>query len=177
VKERPEIAVDWARLIAEIASRRDREAYRRLFDFFAPRIKEYLMRTGSGEAEAEEIAQEAMIALWRKADRFDQTLVEPPEGQGAVVLPLGDYACWATRNDMRDHFNLGRNRSAIFPALRRRLLLRESPQTDLSEIFAVAYFRLFQQYRLPAQPVDATQALNLSAGVSNCKVSRGRSLS
>jgi hypothetical protein len=29
---------------------------------------------------------------------------------------------------------------------------------------------------LPAQPVDATQALNLSAGVSNCKVSRGRSL-
>ena len=30
---------------------------------------------------------------------------------------------------------------------------------------------------LPAQPIDATQALNLSAGVSNCKVSRGRSLS
>jgi hypothetical protein len=27
----------------------------------------------------------------------------------------------------------------------------------------------------PAQPVDATQALDLSAGVSNCKVSRGRS--
>ena len=26
---------------------------------------------------------------------------------------------------------------------------------------------------VPAQPVDATQALNLSAGVSNCKVSRG----
>ena len=32
-------------------------------------------------------------------------------------------------------------------------------------------------YHLPAQPVDATQALNLSAGVSNCKVSRGRSFS
>jgi hypothetical protein len=28
-----------------------------------------------------------------------------------------------------------------------------------------------------AQPVDATQALNLSAGVSNVKVFRGRSLS
>jgi hypothetical protein len=33
------------------------------------------------------------------------------------------------------------------------------------------------RYWLPAQPVDATQALNLSAGVSNCKVLRGRSLS
>src|SRR6476619_3055247 len=29
----------------------------------------------------------------------------------------------------------------------------------------------------PSQPVDATHALNLSAGVSNCKVLRGRSLS
>jgi hypothetical protein len=28
---------------------------------------------------------------------------------------------------------------------------------------------------LPAQPVDATQALNLSAGISNDKVLRGRS--
>ena len=33
------------------------------------------------------------------------------------------------------------------------------------------------RYYLPAQPIDATHALNLSAGVSNCKVSRGRSLS
>ena len=39
--------------------------------------------------------------------------------------------------------------------------------------------RLLRNVRLvlPAQPVDATHALNLSAGVSNCKVSRGRSLS
>jgi hypothetical protein len=34
---------------------------------------------------------------------------------------------------------------------------------------------LMSAFRVPAQPVDATQALNLSAGVSNCKVSRGRS--
>jgi hypothetical protein len=34
---------------------------------------------------------------------------------------------------------------------------------------------MFSAVPLPAQPVDATQALNLSAGVSNCKVSRGRS--
>jgi hypothetical protein len=33
------------------------------------------------------------------------------------------------------------------------------------------------RYALPAQPVDATQVLNLSAGVSNAKVFRGRSFS
>ena len=37
--------------------------------------------------------------------------------------------------------------------------------------------RVMSPVGLPAQPIDATQALNLSAGVSNCKVSRGRSLS
>jgi hypothetical protein len=31
------------------------------------------------------------------------------------------------------------------------------------------------RFALPAQPVDATQALNLSSGVSNSKVLRGRS--
>jgi hypothetical protein len=30
------------------------------------------------------------------------------------------------------------------------------------------------RFARPAQPIDATQALNLSAGVSNCKVSCGR---
>ena len=79
MKERPEIAVDWSGLIAEVALRRDREAFRRLFEFFAPRIKGYLRRTGSSEAEAEEIAQDAMVALWRKADRFD------PATSGAVA--------------------------------------------------------------------------------------------
>ena len=32
-------------------------------------------------------------------------------------------------------------------------------------------------YALPPQPIDATQALNLSAGVSNSDVLRGRSFS
>jgi hypothetical protein len=37
--------------------------------------------------------------------------------------------------------------------------------------------RAMSEFEVPAQPVDATQASNLSAGVSNCKVSRGRSFS
>ena len=40
-----------------------------------------------------------------------------------------------------------------------------------------AYSASARNYRLPAQPVDATQVLNLSAGVSNAKVFRGRSFS
>jgi hypothetical protein len=37
--------------------------------------------------------------------------------------------------------------------------------------------KVMSEIEVSAQPVDATQALNLSAGVSNVKVLRGRSLS
>jgi len=62
---------NWARLIADVADRKDRDAFRALFEFFAPRIKAFLLKRGSNPFEAEEIAQEAMIAVWRKAEQFD----------------------------------------------------------------------------------------------------------
>lgn len=62
---------DPAHLIAAIASQRDRAAFASLFGFYAPRIKGFLMRTGTAAEIAEEIAQEAMLSVWRKAATFD----------------------------------------------------------------------------------------------------------
>ncbi|MCJ7527333.1 MAG: sigma-70 family RNA polymerase sigma factor, partial [Methyloceanibacter sp.] len=42
-----------------------------LFQHFAPRIKTFMQRSGSSEARAEELAQETMLAVWRKALLFD----------------------------------------------------------------------------------------------------------
>jgi RNA polymerase sigma-70 factor, ECF subfamily len=63
--------IDPVQLIAAIASQGDRDAFSSLFEFYAPRIKSFLMRTGSTGAIAEEIAQDAMLAVWRKAATFD----------------------------------------------------------------------------------------------------------
>lgn len=49
----------------------DRQAFAALFKHFAPRLKSYLMRSGSSEMHAEEFAQEAMVSVWRKAASFD----------------------------------------------------------------------------------------------------------
>ena len=55
---------------------------------------------------------------------------------------------------------------------------REGVAEDrLGQTRQFAVVRSMSALGVPAQPVDATQALNLSAGVSNCKVSRGRSFS
>jgi len=60
----------WAELVARIARSQDREAFAELFAHFAPRLKAHLMKSGVGASQAEDLAQEAMIALWRKAGLF-----------------------------------------------------------------------------------------------------------
>ena len=59
------------RLIEAVALRRDREAFPRLFEHFAPRLKAWLMKSGATAAAAEDFAQDAMLTVWRKADLFD----------------------------------------------------------------------------------------------------------
>src|SRR5271166_4503863 len=61
----------WGKQIVAIAEREDRAAFADLFAYFAPRLKGYLQRTGTSEAQAEELAQETMLAVWRKARLFD----------------------------------------------------------------------------------------------------------
>jgi RNA polymerase sigma-70 factor (ECF subfamily) len=58
-------------LIEQIAARSDPAAFAELFRYFAPRLKAYGLRRGAGAAAAEELAQEALIQIWRKAATFD----------------------------------------------------------------------------------------------------------
>lgn len=58
-------------LIAAIARSGDRAAFAALFDHFAPRVKGLLMRGGAPPELAEEVAQETLLAVWRKAALFD----------------------------------------------------------------------------------------------------------
>lgn len=60
-----------ARHISDVAASRDRASFAALFEYFAPRVKSYLMRVGTPAALAEELAQETMLSVWRKAALFD----------------------------------------------------------------------------------------------------------
>lgn len=61
---------EMAALVTAVAGG-DRQAFAVLFKHFAPRVTAYLVRAGSAPAQAEELAQEAMVTLWRKAASFD----------------------------------------------------------------------------------------------------------
>lgn len=59
-----------ADLIQRVASRGDVEAFRTLFEAFAPRLKSYMMRQGADAMTAEELAQETLLTVWRKAGLY-----------------------------------------------------------------------------------------------------------
>ena len=66
-----------ADLIEAIATRQDRAAFSRLFQHFAPRVKAFSMRSGADPEAAQEVAQEALIMVWRKAASFDRKKASP----------------------------------------------------------------------------------------------------
>ena len=58
-------------LLMAVARRRDRSAFARLFDLFAPRLKGYLMRLGASDGTAEDVVQDVMLTVWRRAHTYD----------------------------------------------------------------------------------------------------------
>ena len=62
-------------MIGRVAADRDRQAFAQLFDHFAPRLKSFMMRKNTSAELAEDLVQEAMIAVWTKA-----ALYEPSKG-------------------------------------------------------------------------------------------------
>lgn len=62
---------DLTGLMISVRDRQDREAFAQLFRHFAPRVKGFLMKSGTAAALAEDCAQDVMATVWRKAHLFD----------------------------------------------------------------------------------------------------------
>ena len=69
IELRPAPVVGPARMddLLHRVSERDAEAFRTLFNLYGPRVKAYMMRQGANAQVAEDLAQETMLTVWRKA--------------------------------------------------------------------------------------------------------------
>jgi len=103
----PEELLDDRDLINRVACHGDRDAFQCLFLRFGPKIKALMIRGGADSATAEDLAQDAMLTLWRKSKLYS------PE--------RGTVAAWV--------FTIARN-------LRIDRLRRQSPQVfeDIDEL-------------------------------------------
>jgi RNA polymerase sigma factor, sigma-70 family len=57
--------------MAAVAARHDVDAFMHLFAHFGPRVQRYLVGMGVAPCQAEELVQEAMLRMWRRAGQFD----------------------------------------------------------------------------------------------------------
>ncbi len=75
VRERSKVTVrDYAETtvwMLAVRDQRDKAAFGRLFDHFAPRLKGVICRSGLPAAQAEDIVQDVMLTVWRKSHMFD----------------------------------------------------------------------------------------------------------
>lgn len=60
-----------SRLLEAVALDRDAEAFRLLFEFFAPKVRAFVGRRGSDPAAIEDVVQETFVNIWRKARLYD----------------------------------------------------------------------------------------------------------
>ncbi|MBL8699362.1 MAG: sigma-70 family RNA polymerase sigma factor [Alphaproteobacteria bacterium] len=58
-------------LILRVARHQDRGAFASLFGHYGPRVKSYLVRLGAPRATAEDLLQDVMLAVWRRAETYD----------------------------------------------------------------------------------------------------------
>ncbi len=66
-----DMETNWDLLVRAVANAQDKQAFSRLFDHYAPRVKALMIKMGLSPDVAEEIAQETFVIVWRKAASFD----------------------------------------------------------------------------------------------------------
>ncbi|MBE7734010.1 sigma-70 family RNA polymerase sigma factor [Devosia sp. CC-YST696] len=67
----PDPAEDLSAKILAIADHADMDAFQSLFQSYAPRIRAYLLKLTRNAQAAEDLMQETMLAIWRKAGQYD----------------------------------------------------------------------------------------------------------
>jgi RNA polymerase sigma-70 factor, ECF subfamily len=68
----PGAGFDAEGLVEAIAARQDREAFKALFGHFAPRVAAFARRLGADAQVAEDLAQDVLLTVWRRAAQFDR---------------------------------------------------------------------------------------------------------
>jgi RNA polymerase sigma-70 factor (ECF subfamily) len=93
-----------AELLRRVADAADEAAFRELYQAYGPRVKAYMMRKGADSATAEDLAQETLLNVWRRAAQY--------------VEEKGSVATWI--------FTIARN--LRIDRLRREVAWQELPQ-------------------------------------------------
>ena len=116
--------VDDVDCMAAIATRGDRTAFAQLFRRYAPKVKAHLLARGAATGVADELTQEVMLIVWRKARLYDAS--------------RGSVAAWLytiSRNSLF-HTTRGERRRQAEPAMELSFPEAAPPSTSEQALLA-----------------------------------------
>lgn len=97
----------WSKLLLTLAEHQDEQAFKQLFIHFAPLIKGFYLAGGPRLTphDAEEIMQEVMCKIWRKADSFDPSKSSANTWVFTIARNTRiDFLRKAARRDYESHY-------------------------------------------------------------------------
>ena len=132
-----------------VATRQDRDAFARLHRHFAPRLASWLARAGMAQAQIEDVVQDCMLTVWRKAKLFDPAVAgvstwvfviarnlrvdHARRRSNRDMLPLGDWDELDDRPDGESRMIAAQDEGRV-----RRALAQLSE--DQKQVLTQAYF-------------------------------------
>ncbi|WP_460927032.1 sigma-70 family RNA polymerase sigma factor [Shinella zoogloeoides] len=91
-------------MMMKVAQARDRQAFALLFRYFGPKLKTFFLRWTMSSAAAEDLVQETMLTVWRKASYFN-----------AERAGVATWVFTVARNIRIDHLRRQKDPSALPP--------------------------------------------------------------
>jgi len=132
-----------------IGTNRDEAAFAEVYDYFAGRVKSFLIGKGMNEDSAEELMQEIMLIVWRRAESYD------PEKAAASTW------IFTIARNRRIDFLRGKQRIEV--ELDDEILELESTERDIQEKHvASAQAAALLSEALDALPLEQRQVVHLS---------------
>lgn len=125
-----------------VRDRRDRAAFLRLFEHFAPRLKAMLMRGGLRDGSAEDVVQDVMLAVWHKAAQFDPHRAEA--------------SAWIYRIARNRRIDLARRKPPPEPDV---MVEPEGSEPDAAQILALGQEAALLRRALDAMSPDQARVL------------------
>lgn len=135
-------------LLVAVGNERDQAAFAEIYDHFAGRIKSFLMGKGMNEDTAEELMQEIMLIVWRRAESFDPS-------KAAASTWLFTIA----RNRRIDYL---RGNTRVEVELDDAILQIENPDKSLDQNVIDAQNASLLEKAIKRLPIEQQQVMHLS---------------
>ena len=62
---------DYSLLLKQVGDTQDKQSFEKLFNYYAPRVKSFMLKNGMDETAAEEVVQNTFVSVWEKAASYN----------------------------------------------------------------------------------------------------------